>query len=394
MTGPKLNEGATDRSTSAPGSTQASARYLRGSATKAREVLDLIRGLDVRRADEVLQFTDRDAAEDVRKVLASAVANAVHNDNQDADELYVVACFADEGPTLKRFRPRARGRASRIRKRTCHITVIVARMSDERLEVVQARQAASGRRRRPRRHAARAGVTASRAAGHAPRACGLVPTRRDDADDADASDAAEDDDVDEADEVEAADVSPTPPRSSRTPSRRESRRQPRRRPKRRRGPSGSDLPAGAVAAPEDGSVPDGYPIKGNTNSMKYHEPGGRYYDVDRSPRLYFDTARRAPRPPATRLAEPPWTRRRPSDDRGRGELMGQKINPYGFRLGVTTDWKSRWFSERQYKDYLTEDWKIRKAIMRRWSRRRSAASRSSARGTRSASTCTPPVRAS
>ena len=111
-------------------------------------MLDLIRGLDVRRADEVLQFTDRAAAAEVRKVLASAVANAVHNDSQDVDELFVVACYADEGPTLKRFRPRARGRASRINKRTCHITVIVARMSDERLEIVQARQATGPAARR------------------------------------------------------------------------------------------------------------------------------------------------------------------------------------------------------------------------------------------------------
>ena len=68
-------------------------------------MLDLIRGLDVRRADEVLQFTDRDVAQDVRKVLASAVANAVHNDEQDADELFVLACFADEGPTLRASAP-------------------------------------------------------------------------------------------------------------------------------------------------------------------------------------------------------------------------------------------------------------------------------------------------
>ena len=116
-------------------------------------MLDLIRGLDVRRADEVLQFTDRDAAKDIRKVLASAVANAVHNDEQDADELFVLACYADEGPTLRRFRPRARGRATRIRKRTCHITVVVARLSDERLEVLQNRQqAADGRRPSPCRH--------------------------------------------------------------------------------------------------------------------------------------------------------------------------------------------------------------------------------------------------
>src|ERR687897_240946 len=138
MTGPKLYEGAllVDETQVA---TKATARYLRGSASKARQVLDLIRGLDVRRADEELQFTDRAAAQDVRKVLASAVANAVHNDNQDADELFVLACFADGAQTLKRFRPRARGRASRIRKRTCHITVVVGRVSEQRLAIAQAR---------------------------------------------------------------------------------------------------------------------------------------------------------------------------------------------------------------------------------------------------------------
>ena len=137
MTGPKLNEKsyvAGERS-----GTKATAKYVRTSASKARAVLDLIRGLDVTSADEVLQFTDRHVAKDVRKVLASDVANAVNNDMQDPDELFVIACFADEGPTLRRFRPRARGRATRINKRTCHITVIVARMSDERLEIVQAR---------------------------------------------------------------------------------------------------------------------------------------------------------------------------------------------------------------------------------------------------------------
>ena len=137
MTGPKLNEKAMvagDRS-----GTRAVARHVRSSASKARVVLNLIRGLDVRSADEVLMLTERAIARDIRKVLRSAVANAVNNDEQDASELYVIACFADEGSTLRRFRPRARGRATRIRKRTCHITVIVARMSDERLAVIQAR---------------------------------------------------------------------------------------------------------------------------------------------------------------------------------------------------------------------------------------------------------------
>ena len=148
MTGPKLNERsfvAGERS-----GTKASAKYMRFSASKARTVLDLIRGLPVKSADEVLQFTDREAATVIRKVLASAVANAQHNDEQDPEELYVIACYADEGPTLKRFKPRAKGRAGRINKRTCHITVVVARLDDARLEIVQAREArrtTAGRRR-------------------------------------------------------------------------------------------------------------------------------------------------------------------------------------------------------------------------------------------------------
>jgi large subunit ribosomal protein L22 len=164
MTGPKLNEGsfvAGERS-----GTKASAKYVRSSASKVRVVLDNIRGLPVRRADEVLQFTDREAARLVRKVLASAVANASDMNSgafiADAEELYVKACFADEGPTLKRFTPRARGRAGRINKRTAHITVVVDRLDDDRLEVVQAREArrtAAGRRR-----VAAGGTAASRRA--------------------------------------------------------------------------------------------------------------------------------------------------------------------------------------------------------------------------------------
>lgn len=146
MTGPKTNEGATQVGERV--GTRASVRYSRVSAYKARVVLDLIRGLPVHEADAVLQFTERDVAIVIRKCLASAVANAQNNEGQDPDELYVRACYADEGPTLKRFRPRARGRAARIRKRTCHITVIVDRMSDEALDLRRRREEArpTGRR--------------------------------------------------------------------------------------------------------------------------------------------------------------------------------------------------------------------------------------------------------
>ena len=115
--------------------TQAQVRYVRMSASKARQVLDLIRGKSVGAADDVLALSERDAALVIQKCLRSAVANAEHNDGLDPEELFVATCFADEGPTLRRFRPRARGRATRIRKRTCHITVIVARYSPDELTV-------------------------------------------------------------------------------------------------------------------------------------------------------------------------------------------------------------------------------------------------------------------
>ncbi len=108
-------------------------RHSRVSAYKVRQVLDLIRGQDVDRAAETLALTEREAARTVGKLLHSAVTNAVHNDGLDAEDLYVSACFADEGATLKRWRPRARGRATRIRKRTSHVTIIVSRMPDDRI---------------------------------------------------------------------------------------------------------------------------------------------------------------------------------------------------------------------------------------------------------------------
>ena len=123
--------------------TRAVLRHSRMSASKVRQVLDLIRGQDVDRAAEILSLGDREAAVTVGKVLASAVANAVHNDGLDAEELYVSACYADEGSTLKRWRPRARGRATRIRKRTSHITIIVSRLPEDRIARRRAKQAAN-----------------------------------------------------------------------------------------------------------------------------------------------------------------------------------------------------------------------------------------------------------
>jgi large subunit ribosomal protein L22 len=102
------------------------ARFVRVTPRKARRVVDIVRGRDVEDALSLLQFAPQAAAETVRKTLASAVSNAETVEELDRRELVVAKANVDEGPTLNRFRPRAQGRAYRIRKRTCHITVVVA----------------------------------------------------------------------------------------------------------------------------------------------------------------------------------------------------------------------------------------------------------------------------
>ncbi len=110
---------------------KARAGYVRQSPFKVRLVLDLIRGLPVDEARSTLKFTNRRAAGAVSKVLESAVANAEHNNALDVDQLYVAEAHAGEGPTLKRFRARARGRVGRIQKRTSHIVVGVAEREEQ-----------------------------------------------------------------------------------------------------------------------------------------------------------------------------------------------------------------------------------------------------------------------
>lgn len=212
MVGLKTNE--------RPG-TRARASYVRSSAYKAREVLDLIRGKSCADAQDILAFSDRDVARPIGKVLDSALANAEHNDGLDADELYVSACYADEGPTLKRWRPRARGRATRIRKRTCHITVIVSRYDPETLEKVRAKQSQRGvataeaRRRRVARSRAAAQTeeaasdeqaeeadVAAEADVEAQAAAVVEATEAAMAGDGDADDAEESGDAEESDRVE------------------------------------------------------------------------------------------------------------------------------------------------------------------------------------------------
>ena len=105
--------------------TKAILRGARISAQKVRLVADQVRGLPVDRADNLLKFSEKKAAHIVRKVLLSAVANAENNDGADVDELKVARIFVDEGPTMKRFHARAKGRGARILKRSSHITVVV-----------------------------------------------------------------------------------------------------------------------------------------------------------------------------------------------------------------------------------------------------------------------------
>lgn len=134
-------------------------RYFRMSPTKARQVLDLIRGKSAVDAIRALSLVNREASEVVGKLLASAVANATVRYGLGADEVFVAAAFADEGPTIKRFRPRARGRATRIRKRSCHITIVVEEMPLEMRRVEAAKSSGRQSARRAQRVASSRGAT-------------------------------------------------------------------------------------------------------------------------------------------------------------------------------------------------------------------------------------------
>jgi len=198
MTATKTNE--------RPG-TRAVSRYCGMSASKARQVLDLIRGEDVQRAAEILTGTEREAAETIGKVLTSAVANAAHNDQQNPEELYVSACYADEGTTMKRWRPRARGRATRIRKRTCHITIIVSRLPADQLELRRRRMEAvsANRSRRVDASRRRADLSGRLSRRRAAQAAAAEQTAAEEA----AAEEAEEDFTDQAlAEAEVADAEP------------------------------------------------------------------------------------------------------------------------------------------------------------------------------------------
>jgi large subunit ribosomal protein L22 len=147
----------------------AKARFVRISPTKARRVIDLVRGKSVDEALHILRWAPQAASEPVAKVIASAAANAQNNEGLDPSTLVVATVYADEGPTAKRIRPRAQGRAFRIRKRTSHITVIVeSRPSKEERGAGRSASAARARRAQGSKAAAAKKAPATKAAAEAP----------------------------------------------------------------------------------------------------------------------------------------------------------------------------------------------------------------------------------
>jgi len=130
--------------TTNPGA-RATVRYLHTSPYKVRQVLDLVRGLPVGDAERLLHVCEKDAADDVLKLLGSATANAEHNNAIPPDELFVALAWADEGPTRKHGQPRARGRYFRIRKRTSHVTIVLERFAIDELEERRRREEVTGR---------------------------------------------------------------------------------------------------------------------------------------------------------------------------------------------------------------------------------------------------------
>ena len=146
----------------------AKARFVRVSATKARRVIDLVRGKSVSEALDILRWAPQAASEPVAKVIASAAANAQNNEGLDPSTLVVATVYADEGPTAKRIRPRAQGRAFRIRKRTTHITVVVeSRPSKDERGGGRSASAARARRAQGSKAAAAKKAPATKAAAEA-----------------------------------------------------------------------------------------------------------------------------------------------------------------------------------------------------------------------------------
>ncbi|MBJ68512.1 MAG: 50S ribosomal protein L22 [Acidimicrobiaceae bacterium] len=249
--------------------TRAQVKHVRSSAYKAREVLNLIRNKSFQEASDLLLFSERRISDTIQKCLNSAAANAENNDGISSEELYVTACYADEGPTMKRWRPRARGRATRIRKRTCHITIILARYTPEELEEIRNRAELKGSSMAPSAvEARRRRVEKSKEAAN-------------DAEDGETEDldveaqeveeGTEDLDVEAQDESEDQDLPEDDDDES------------------------SPYGEGSASAGDDGSQPsEEYQIKGKVSSKIYHPPESPFYSRTKAD-VWFTTSEAAER---------------------------------------------------------------------------------------------------
>ena len=246
--------------------TRAQVKHVRSSAYKAREVLNLIRNKSFQEASDLLLFSERRISDTIQKCLNSAAANAENNDGISSEELYVTACFADEGPTMKRWRPRARGRATRILKRTCHITIILARYTPEELEEIRNRAELKGSSMAPSAaEARRRRVEKSKEAANDAED---GETEELDVEAQDVEGETEELDVEAQDEGEDQDLPEEDDESS---------------------PYGE----GSASAGDDGSQPsEEYQIKGKVSSKIYHPPESPFYSRTKAD-VWFTTSEAA-----------------------------------------------------------------------------------------------------
>ena len=245
--------------------TRAQVKHVRSSASKAREVLNLIRNKSFQEASDLLMFSERRISDTVQKCLNSAAANAENNDGISSEELYVTACYADEGPTMKRWRPRARGRATRILNRTCHITIILARYTPEELEEIRNRAELKGASLAPsaaearRRRVEKSKETAS------------------DTEDEEMQDLAEELDENGEEEDSSEEINEIADEVQEQESLEENDRS-------------SPYGAGSATAEDDGSQPsEEYQIKGKVSSKIYHPPESPFFSRTKAD-VWFTTS--------------------------------------------------------------------------------------------------------
>ncbi len=252
--------------------TRAQIKHVRSSASKAREVLNLIRNKSFQEASDLLMFSERRISDTVQKCLNSAAANAENNDGISSEELYVTACYADEGPTMKRWRPRARGRATRILKRTCHITIILARYTPEELEEIRNRaelkgaslapSAAEARRRRVEKSKETVNDTEDEEMQD------LAEELHENDEEQDSSEVIEETN-EIADEVQENDIEQESPEEN---------------------DGSSPYGAGSATAEDDGSQPsEEYQIKGKVSSKIYHPPESPFFSRTKAD-VWFTTS--------------------------------------------------------------------------------------------------------